>query len=75
MGLNKGIKLQESGFKRQESGIRVQGALYSIIDNFTVLLFYFFKKKIYWNIGTFELTSPKSLKYKHKIDLKCSKTS
>jgi hypothetical protein len=53
MGLNKGIKLQESRFKRQESSIRVQGALCSIIDNFTVLLFYFFKKKKYWNIGTF----------------------
>jgi hypothetical protein len=46
MRLNKGIKLQESG-------IRVQGALCSIIDYFTVLLFYFFKKKKYWNIGTF----------------------
>ena len=51
MGLNKGIKLQESGFKRQESGIRVQGALCSIIDYFTVLLFYFLKKK---NTGTLE---------------------
>jgi len=41
------------GFKSLESGIRVQGALCSLIDNFTVLLFYFFKKKKYWNIGTF----------------------
>jgi len=64
MRLNKGIMHQASGFWDC-----------SIVYNFTVLLFYFFKKKIYWNIGTFELTSLKSLKYKHKIDLKCSKTS
>ena len=44
MRLNKGAK-------SQESGIRVQGALCSLIDNFTVLLFYFLKKK---NTGTLE---------------------
>jgi hypothetical protein len=64
MRLNKGVMHQASGFWDC-----------SIVYNFTVLLFYFFKKKIYWNIGTFELTSLKLLKYKHKIDLKCSKTS
>jgi len=64
MGLNKGMSNPKSfgisilnpvsfGIMLQESGIRVQGALCSIIDYFTVLLFYFFKKKIYWNIGTF----------------------
>jgi len=68
MRLNKGAMVQESGFRHL-------GSICSIVYNFTVLLFYFFKKKIYWNIGTFELTSPKLLKYIHKIDLKCSKTS
>jgi len=64
MGLNKGMSNPKSfginilnpvsfGIMLQESGIRLQGALCSIIDNFTVLLFYFFKKKKYWNIGTF----------------------
>jgi hypothetical protein len=52
-----GVRHQDSGFwglegsyKVQASGFRVQCSTYK--DYFTVLLFYFFEKKKYWNIGT-----------------------
>jgi len=67
MWLNKGI-LFRSGFRHQASGIIVP-----IIANFTVLLFYFFEKKKYWNIGTFRSIVLKLLKYKDKIEVFCSK--
>jgi len=57
-----------SGYRHQASGIIVP-----IIANFTVLLFYFFEKKKYWNIGTFRLIVLKLLKYKDKIEVFCSK--
>jgi len=76
-----GIMNQESGFKGpkgtsgdQESGFRHLGSKCSIIENFTVSLFIFFEKKKYWNIGTFRSIFLKSLKYKNKIDVFCSKT-
>jgi len=53
----KSIRNQASRFRGPEgsnwvqaSGIWVQCSTYR--DYFTVLLFYFFKKKNYWNIGT-----------------------
>jgi hypothetical protein len=61
------------GFRVQASGFRGHCSTYR--DYFTVLLFYFFKKK---NTGTLEQIGQqyiKSLKYKHKIEVKCSKTS
>jgi hypothetical protein len=57
MRLNKGymtkgvINMQQvSGVRHQVSGFRGQCSTYR--DFFTVLLFYFLKKKKYWNIGT-----------------------
>jgi len=44
-----------------------------IIGYFTVLLFYFFEKKKYKNIGTFRLTLLILLKLLHKIEVKCSR--
>jgi len=62
------------GIMDQESGFRHLGSKCSIIGNFTVSLFIFFEKKKYWNIGTFRSIFLKSLKYKDKIDVFCSKT-
>jgi len=50
------------------------GVIVPIIANFTVLLFYFFEKKKCWNIGTFRSIVLKSLKYKDKIEVFCSRT-
>jgi hypothetical protein len=60
-------------FRNQASGFRLQGLIVSIVGNFTVLLFYFFKKKKIKNIRTFRSTFLKSLKYKDKINFFCSK--
>jgi len=62
------------GIMNQESGFRHLGSKCSIKGNFTVSLFIFFEKKKYWNIGTFRSIFLKSLKYKNKIDVFCSKT-
>jgi hypothetical protein len=61
-------------FRNQASGFRLQGSIVPIIANFTVLLFYFFEKKKYRNIGTFRSIVLKSLKYKNKIEVFCSRT-
>jgi hypothetical protein len=61
-------------FRNQASGFRLQGSIVPIIANFTVLLFYFFEKKKYRNIGTFRSIVLKSLKYKNKIKVFCSRT-
>jgi hypothetical protein len=67
--------LQESGIRVQGSNKILRGSvtgiwhpasgiIVPIIANFTVLLFYFFKKKKIKNIRTFRSTFLKSLKYK-----------
>ena len=46
----------------------------SIVYNFTVLLFYFFKKKITGTLEQIGQQYIKSLKLQDKIEVKCSET-
>jgi len=73
--LESGIRVQESGYPSCSSGFRHPGSGFNvpIIGYFTVLLFYFFEKKKYKNIGTFRLTLLILLKLLHKIEVKCSR--
>ena len=73
--LESGIRVQESGYPSCSSGFRHPGSGVNvpIIGYFTVLLFYFFEKKKYKNIGTFRLTLLILLKLLHKIEVKCSR--
>jgi len=58
--------------RNQASGFRGQCSTYR--DYFTVLLFYFFKKKITGTLEQIGQQYIKSLKLQDKIEVKCSET-